>query len=213
MSILRLLSIPALPALGLSGFLIGVSELRASEEAGRTLAEILALAGEGLSPRPALSPDVRRAQMDACLRLPADPVSQVFPVAAVGAFLEVCQKRAEAILADTPSSGAAFAVLAVGGEAGDLDRSQKAAPFEGWLAGHRFAVAQRLAGPAAYDGAGADAALLISLGRAEDVALACVASLSLREVLSPALALMPEADKRRFLRAAEAAAGGAADGL
>ena len=125
----------------------------------------------------------------------------------------MCQKRAGAILADTPSSGAALAVLAVGGEAGDLDRSQKAAPFEGWLAGHRLAVAQRLAGSAAYDGVGADAALLISLGRAEEVALAYVASLSLREALSPALALMPEADKRRFLMAAEAAAGGAADGL
>lgn len=212
MSILRLLSIPALPALGISGFLIGVSELRASEEAGRTLAEILALAGEGLSPRSALSPDVRRAQMDLCLRLPDNPVAQVSPTTAVDALSVVCHSRAGAILADTPTGGAALAVLAVLGGAEDLARSQTAAPFGGWLAGHRFAAAQRLAGSPVYAGVGADAALLISLGRAEDVAPAYLASHALRESLAPALGLMPEADKRRFLKATETA-GGRLDGL
>lgn len=213
MSILRLLSIPALPALGLYGFLIGVSELRAGEEAGRTIAEALALAGEGLAPDPALLPDVRRAQMDLCLRLPEDPVAQVFAAAAAEALAEACQRRAEAILADTPTSGAALAALAMRTGAEDLARSHQAAPFEGWLAGHRFASAQRLAGSPPYAGVGADAALLISLGRADDVALAYLESHSLRDALAPSLALMPEADKRRFLKATEAAAGGTSDGL
>ncbi len=216
--IARLVSVPILLMIGVYALVIGLAEARASAQIDRPLAQILAEASGGaIILLPARSHRFRRAQMDVCLRSASDPAALVFPPSAVAALVFACQERAAGILADAPANAAALAVASQTHGAQFLDRSWASAPFEGWLAAHRFALG--LARPATasgtlvYEGMADDAALLVGLGQVDQVAIAYVDLEGFRKVFASKIATLPAADQRRFLAAAEALRSGGDDGL
>ena len=216
--IARLVSVPIFLIVGGYSLMSGLLEARAWAQIDRPLAQILAEAsGSTFTLLPARSHRYRRAQMDLCLRSATDPTALVFPPAAITAFASACEGRATAILADAPTHAAALAVTALSQGSQLLDRSWAFAPFEGWLAAQRFSLGYNrfpsVDGTVAYQGIVDDAALLVSLGHVDEVALAYVEATGFRKAFGLKLPSLPASDQRRFLATVEALGIGADDGL
>ena len=216
--IARLVSVPIFLTVGGYGLMIGLVEARAWAQIDRPLAQILAEAsGETFALLPARTHRFRRAEMDLCLRSATDPTALVFPPAAIRALASACEGRAAAILADAPTHAAALAVTALSQGSQLLGQSWAFAPFEGWLAAQRFSLAHNrfpsADGTVVYQGIVDDAALLVSLGQVDEVALAYVEAAGFRKAFGLKLPNLPASDQRRFLAAVEALGIGADDGL
>ena len=216
--IARLVSVPFFLIVGGYGLMIGLVEARAWAQIDRPMAQILAEASGGtFALLPARSHRFRRAQMDLCLRSANDPSALVFPPAAIAALASACEARSAAILADAPTHAAALAVAAMSQGSQLLDRSWAFAPFEGWLAAQRFSLGYNrfpsADGTVAYQGIVDDAALLVSLGQMDEVALAYVEAAGFRTAFGLKLPNLPASDQRRFFAAVEALGIGVDDGL